>query len=115
MIKRILPLAVALVFLSGCTLYQGGMLPSASLSENNFHYVHHGIRGESQATYYVGVGGMKRDALVAEARQAMLAEHPLQDGQALVNVTVDYRQTSIIFQLYRRVTCIVTADVVQFK
>ena len=115
MIKRTLPLAFTALFLSSCTFYQGGMLPSASLTENNFHYVHHSIRGQSQATYYMGVGGMNRDALVAEARQAMLAEHPLQDGQALVNVTVDYRQTSIVFQLYRRLTCIVTADVVQFQ
>lgn len=113
--KLTLPLALAALLLSACTFYQGGMLPSASLNANNFHYVHQGIRGESKATYYVGIGGMNRDALVAEARQAMLAEHPLQDGQALVNVTVDYRQTYIIFQLYRRVTCIVTADVVQFK
>lgn len=115
MMKRTLPLAFAALFLTSCTLYQGGMLPSASLNENNFQYLHHSIRGESKATYYMGIGGMRRDALVAEAREAMLAEHPLQDGQALVNVTVDYRQTYIIFQLYRRVTCIVTADVVQFK
>lgn len=97
---------------SGCATHAGIGMSSASISENNFKMVGHAT-GQAKATKVFGIGGLFRDALVAEAKQDMLDNYPLYDGQALANMTVDFKNSTILFVRTTKVT--VTADIIQFE
>lgn len=100
--------------LSSCaSSHYGTLQSSASLSSNNFNYSENSISGTSTATYIFGIGGMKRQSLVDEAKQDMLSKNPLKSGQALANTTVNLKN-SIMFGFFQEVICTVTADVVTF-
>ena len=49
--KKILLLAIVLIFSSCAAGLSGSMSDSASLSSNNFTYAKRNIQGKSQATY----------------------------------------------------------------
>jgi hypothetical protein len=103
------------VLLTSCSaLHQGYMANSASLSSANFSYVRNNIKGESTATYILGIGGLAKETLVNDAKQRMLTDNPLKNNQALANLTVNFK-TSAYFIFYTTCTCTVTADVVEFK
>lgn len=109
-----LVLTIALLFTSCAAGLYGGMTSSTALSEDNFSYVNKNLRGKAQATYVLGIGGLSRQAIVNEAKQDMLKEHPLQDGQALANVTVDFKHSNFL-GLVATTACYVTADIVEFR
>ncbi len=113
-IFKILSLSL-MITLSSCaaTLY-GTMSDSASLNSNNFIYVKRNVQGKSQATYVFGFGGMKRDAIVAEARANMLTNTSLKDNQAISNLSVDFKK-STFFGIVNTIKCFVSADIVEFK
>jgi len=106
-------LVVLVSFLSGCSaLYTGTMSGNAALSSNNFKVVKM-VQGESTAIKILGFGGTSKDALVLEAKKNMLQNNPLREGQAMANVTVDFKYKSGLFKHVTKV--IVTADIVEFK
>lgn len=109
-------LLIAVFMLSqGCiALHYGTMQNSAALSSNNFSYVKKDLYGTARAQYILFIGGYKREALVNEAKQNMLAINPLEDNQALANITVNFKSSSILF-FYGELKCTVTADIVEFK
>lgn len=113
--KKILFSFVIVVLLSGCfAVHNGIMTSSAALSAANFSYVKQNIKGKASATYFLGIGGLLKESLIAEAKKDMLEKNPLQSNQALVNLTVSYKtdyQLGIMCVVY----CVVTADVVEFK
>ncbi|MFM1961205.1 MAG: hypothetical protein RLZZ172_50 [Bacteroidota bacterium] len=103
------------LFIQSCVaVHSGSMSNSASLSAPNFSYVKQGVSGESSATYILGIGGLSRQTLVADAKNSMLKEYTLKDNQALSNLTVNFK-TSNYFGVFQTVQCFVTADIVQFK
>lgn len=104
----------AISLLSGCAMHAGYMTNSASLTQANFSYVQMNIKGDSRATYVLGIGGFNKNTLVNFAKQQMLADHPLKNNQALVNVTVNFKRATVL-GIYTEVNCRVTADVVEFK
>lgn len=97
---------------SGCATHTGIGMSSASISENNFKMVRY-AKGEATATKIFGIGGLGKDALVAEAKQDMLANYPLEEGQALANMTVDFKNSIVLIVITTKVT--VTADIIQFE
>jgi hypothetical protein len=117
-IKMFLLLSVATLLLSSCAAtHSGNILNSTALSAPNFTYVKRNIHGKSTATYFFGIGGLKRQALVEDAKQDMLFTESgsiLNENQALANVTINFKNTYILFGLYVKVTCTIGADVVQF-
>jgi hypothetical protein len=118
-IRTVLLIAVIIsVLLNGCAgIHSGTMLNSVALSSPNFTYVKRNIQGTSTATYFLGIGGLKRQTLVEEAKQDMLFTETgsvLSENQALANVTINFKTTYLVFGLYVKVTCTVGADVVQF-
>lgn len=107
----ILALFVALT--QSCAYHTGYMNSSVSLSSNNFVYVKRDVQGSARALYVFGFGGLKRQALVNEAKQNLLQNYQLQNNQALADVTVNWKQTLILpVMIYR---CTVTASIVEFK
>ena len=104
---------LAFVFLlSGCASPIGIMSSDAALGSNNFHYK--GIAtGSAQTTLIFRIGGLGKEGLVAEAKKDLLTNYPLEDGQALANVTVDFKVSMVLFIVTRKAT--VTADIVEFE
>jgi hypothetical protein len=106
-------LAILVFTLSSCATHYGFMNNSASLSEANFSYARQSISGTSQTVKILGIGGLGDASLVEKAKQNMLEEYTLQDNQALVNVTVDWRDSRIV--LVKTTKCTITADIVEFN
>jgi hypothetical protein len=115
--KRFLKTAMTLFvisLLSNCAMHQGYMVNSAALSSNNFTYVKKDLKGTAMATYVFGLGGLSKMALVDVAKKDLLSANPLKDNQALVNLTVNWKNTFVLpFAITNR--CTVTADIVEFK
>lgn len=111
LVKSIFTLSI-LITLSSCAFHNGIMNSSASLSANNFKIVKFAT-GSSGTTKVLGIGGLSKDALVADAKKDLLQNNPLKDGQALANVTVDFKNTYLLIVITTKVT--VTADIVEFK
>jgi len=107
-------LCVTVLFSSCAAGLTGYMNNSAALSSNNFSYVKQNLQGMSQATYVLGIGGMKREAIVDEAKQNMLENYKLQDGQTLANTTVNFKYSNF-FGIVATTKCYVTADIVEFE
>lgn len=102
------------ILLTSCAAgLSGNFSGSAALTQKNFSYVKN-VKGTSQATYILGIGGLSREALAKEAKESMLSKTPLKDNQALANVTVDYKNSSFI-GIVATVKCVITADIVEFK
>jgi hypothetical protein len=113
--KNLLIISIAFVTIlsfSGCAIHSGFMSDSASLSANNFKMIRY-AEGTASTTKFFGLGGLAKNALVAEAKKDLIQNNPLKDGQALANVTVDFKNSYIFFVVTTKVT--VTADIVEFK
>ncbi|MES2679282.1 MAG: DUF6567 family protein [Bacteroidota bacterium] len=111
--KSIIILFIAFIF-GGCAVHSGYVTNSAALSTNNFAYVKKSVQGTAKATYFLGFGGLSSQALVEDARKDLLVNFPLQDNQALVNITVSFKTTGFLV-LFKEHKCTVSASVVQFN
>lgn len=102
--------------LSSCAFHSGLMTNSTTtvLEKANFSYVQRQIEGRSSVKYILGFGGLRKQTIVDHAKRDMLRHHPLDDNQALANVTVNYK-TSMYAGVFRKIQCTVTADIVEFN
>jgi hypothetical protein len=116
--KIALKISVTLFFtllLTSCAAYHSGyMASSVSLSSANFSYVKLNVKGKSTATYILGIGGLGKETLVNSAKEQMLSENKLKNNQGLSNLTVNFKNSNIL-GILSKVTCTVTADIVEFK
>jgi hypothetical protein len=111
LLKSVVAISFVLL-LSSCATHWGTMSGSASLASNNFKVVKM-ASGTASSSRIFGFGGMAQDALVLEAKKDMMQNNPLKEGQAMANVTVDFKNSSKLFVSTEKVT--VTADIVEFK
>jgi len=109
-------LIIAMIsLLTGCiATHYGNMAGSASLGSPNFVYQTQNLIGEAKATYILGIGGVARQSLVAEAKKDMLKNHPLKANQALANLSVSHKTTGFLGFIVTTVICTVSADIVEF-
>lgn len=85
---------------------------SVQLSEKNFVVVGN-VSAKSHANYFLGIGGVNREGLTAQARRKMTAKAGLEGkSRALINENTDY-QTNVIFP-FSQVKIITSATVVEF-
>ena len=113
MIKIIL-LFITTIMLSACASFNSGYMTGiAPPVVNNFKYVGNAM-GTSQATYILGIGGLLREGLVREAKNDLIANNPIKDGQTLVNFTVD-KETSYYLGIVWTHRVIVSADILQYE
>jgi hypothetical protein len=111
-LKLFTALAIFLLLTSSCATHLGMMTGSASLSSNNFKMIKIAT-GTASTTKFLGIGGLGKDALVSDAKKNLMQNNPLKEGQALANVTVDFKTSFIILVVTEK--CTVTADIVEFK
>ena len=108
---KLFGIIASLLILSSCAFHSGMMTGNASLSGDDFEIL--SIEsGTSKTTHVFGIGGLKHQALVFEAKKNMYKSSPLKKGQAYANVSVDFKRSTYLFINTTIVT--VTADLVQF-
>lgn len=110
--RNLLLIFTFLLLMNACSSFHGGLMTgNASLQDNNFELIDFAI-GKAKTTKLFGIGGMKKEALVFEAKKQMYLSYPLKKGQAYANVSVDFRTSFIFIATTTNVT--ITADIVQF-
>jgi len=103
-----------IAILDSCAFHHGMMQGSAILSSNNFVYIKRDVSGSSAAHYFLGLGGLSKDELVAEAKKDLITKNKIQGNQTLLNISVGWKQT-MVFPLILSNRCIVTADIIEYK
>jgi hypothetical protein len=115
MIQKITIPVIVILLLSGCAVHFGALESSVSLNQANFKVVKM-ASGSAQTKVVFGIGGLKQDALVAEAREDLTTKANLTEGQVLANLTMDYKTTFypayIPAVMIQKVT--ITADIIEF-
>jgi hypothetical protein len=106
---------VSLFLFTGCAAHFGTLKSDVSLNQANFKVVTT-ASGTSQTKLVMGFGGLKKEALIAEARKDLVTKANLTPSQVLANISLDVK-TSIFpgflpFVVIQKVT--VTADVIEF-
>ncbi len=113
----VLFLAILAISMPSCitSMHVGYLTNSAALGSANFSYIKMNAQGKSTAKYILGIGGFDKETLVNDAKQQLLSANPLKSNQALANITVNFKTAFFLMYTYHTVTCIVTADIVEFK
>lgn len=100
------------VLVSSCAHHIGTMSGSASITNNNFKITETAV-GSAKTTKFLGLGSVKKNGLVYEAKTDLLNNYPLKPGQALGNVTVDFKFS--YFFLITQTKAIIHADIIDFN
>lgn len=115
----LLPLFIGLLFFSSCAFHNGlvnnfnNNTTNVELTKNNFKIVDY-VKGSSECTYVLGIGGLSKDALVEKARSEMYRKADLiGKPKAIANISVDTKYTS--FPIVKKITVTVSGHVVQFE
>lgn len=115
MIRKITIPAIVILLLSSCAVHFGAIESSVSLNQANFKVVQ-SASGSAQTKVVFGIGGLKQEALVAEAKKELTKKANLTEGQVLANLTMDYKTTFyppyIPVVMIQKVT--ITADIIEF-
>ncbi|MFT4753207.1 MAG: hypothetical protein ACI85Q_000745 [Salibacteraceae bacterium] len=109
---KFIVLSIFTILFSSCAFHSGLMTGNTSITNSDFKYVAL-AQGSAITTHVFGIGGLKKKALVFEAKKDLLKNYPLRKGQALANVTVDLKRTYVFCVVRTRMT--VTADVIDFN
>ena len=106
------------ILFAGCASIDSGYITDSTvLQENNFDYVKRNIQGEAAASYaiYWLIGGTSKNNLVEKAKADMLASSPLKENESITNLSVFWDTDMVLWGIYAKTTCRVTADVIAFR
>lgn len=109
---RLVFILFIVLFSSSCAMHNGLISSNAVLVDNQFKIVGLAI-GEAESTKILGFGGFKQEAMVFAAKRDLYQHVDLQNGQALTNITVDFKREFYLFASKTKVT--VTAEIVDFN
>lgn len=116
--KTFLLLAMIALFFTSCATHYG--LPKnfnqntteVVLTKNNFKVVKL-VKGEAEATYIFGIGGLAKNGLVAEAKAKMLASAGMEGAsRSVVNEVVEVKTSGFLF--VNKYKVIVSAQIIEF-
>lgn len=108
--KQIIIVLVALMATS-CA-YHGGMITSTPNFQNGKKVEYVDIAtGYSKVSYFLGMGGMGKEALINQAKRNIYATYPLKPGQSFENMTIN-EKTTIFFPFVKK-EILAVADVAQ--
>ena len=119
MIKKITFIAsLAILSLTSCasfnapTINNNNQSTQVVLSKNNFKVID-SVTGESETTYILGIGGISKKSLVAEARKNMIEKANLiGSAKAIINEKIEVK--SSVFPFVGKVQVMVSAEVIEF-
>ncbi len=107
-----------IILMSSCVaatgLVSNNLLTTVELSEANYKVVDK-VSGSATVRYILGLGGNKKNALVAQARSNMLRRAELVGGsRAIVNEIVEEKNQAILGTLIVKKTITVNAHIIEF-
>lgn len=108
--KTTFPICLLIFILSSCAFHSG--MVSTDLAPENVFYEEVAV-GHSKTTQVFGIGGLKRDALVLDAKKNMYQNFPLDSGERYLNMTVDFKTTYVL--MVRKLQCQVSADIISAR
>jgi hypothetical protein len=96
----------------GLTFNTNNHTTQVLLSKKNYKIVDK-VQGESEAMYILGIGGLSRKAMVAEAKADMVSKADIiGSSKAIINETVEVKHTH--FPFVRKYKVIVSAYIIEF-
>ncbi|MBD3889827.1 DUF6567 family protein [Olleya marilimosa] len=116
--KSIFLLMLVAMFFTSCASHFG--LPKnynqntteVVLTKKNFKVVSI-VKGEAQATYIFGIGGLAKNGLIAEAKSKMLKSAGMEgSARSLVNEVVEVKSSGFLF--VNKYKVIVSGQIVEF-
>jgi len=116
--KASILLLIVSLFFTSCASHYG--LPKnynqntteVILTKNNFRVVDI-VKGEAEATYIFGIGGLAKNGLVAEAKATMLKKAGMKGtARTVVNEVVEVKTSGFLF--INKYKVIVSAQIVEF-
>lgn len=109
-IPRIIIFGSLLLLLSSCA-FHSGMISSSQLGSKTYYQYEDISVGYAKATYFLGIGGLRKDALLNDAKRNLYLSYPLKPNQVFDNLTLDTKTTYIL--PFSKVEMILVADVVE--
>jgi len=109
---RLFMLLALTATINSCAFHSGVMTGNAALSDANFKVVDYAI-GTSETIKIFGLGGVATDALVLEAKRNLYENYPLKEGQALANISVDFKRA--FFPILSKDKVVISADIIDFN
>ncbi len=107
-------LVVGVVFLTSSCAVHSGMITSSQLGNTKINYRYEDVAvGYAKAKYFLGIGGLKKDALLSDAKRNLYLSYPLKPNQVFQNITLD-RKTTYLFP-FSKVELILVADVIELE
>ena len=104
--------------LSGCASHHGitknynQNTTEVVLTKKNFKVIK-SVKGQAEATYIFGIGGLAKNGLIAEAKFQMLNQAGLEgSARTIVNETVEVKKSG--FPFVSKYKVIVSAQIVEF-
>lgn len=109
---------MATLFLTSCATHHGipkNYIQNSTevvLKESNFKVIEI-VKGEAEASYFLGFGGLGKNGLVAEAKANMLASANLEGtSRTIINEVVEVKTSGIFFISKYKV--IVSGQLIEF-
>lgn len=108
--QKLLLFSLAVFLLTSCSVHMG-TISSGSVDKN---VVYQDIAyGVSQTSHVLGIGGLKQEALVFEAKRNLTNNRPLLKDEQYLNYSIDFKRT--YWPFFVRTKAMVSADVVKFN
>ena len=116
--KKIVLIVLTSIVLSSCATHHGLTRnynqhnTEVVLTQNNFKIIKL-VKGEAEAKYIFGIGGLSKDGLIAEAKKQMLASADMEGAsRTVINETVEIKKSG--FPFVSKYKVIVSAQIVEF-
>lgn len=110
--RSIFLIALSMALASCMAFHSGTMMPSVIISNANFTVLGQ-VTGSAKAEYVIAMGGLFKQAMVAEAKANIYKNYNLPKGVALGNITIDVKNSYYLLYHQRKVT--IVADVIDFN
>jgi co-chaperonin GroES (HSP10) len=108
---RLLLLGLIAFFVQSCAVHYGSMESSIDNSNQKYEYVDIAF-GYSKVTYFMGIGGLGKDMLAAEAVRNMRMSFPLETNQTIENIVLNYK--TIWIGPFMKMEAMAMADVIEW-
>jgi hypothetical protein len=103
-------LVITLLYLQSCAFHTGSFSSGPYIVDAQTVAIGKGI---ATTHHFLGIGGLKENALVNEARLNFYRKYPLRKDMTIQNVSVDFKNTYVF--IYHQTTATFSAEIVELK
>jgi len=103
-------LVITLLYLQSCAFHTGSFSSGPYIVDAKTVAIGKGI---ATMHHFLGIGGLKENALVNEARLNFYRKYPLRKDMTIQNVSVDFKNTYVF--IYHQTTATFSAEIVELK